>query len=353
MMAITTTNGHVKESTRFNPHRRGAILITGASSGIGYATAIRLARHGMTVFAGIRRNVDGESLLREGCGNVRPMLLDVADRGSLLRARAKIESLREFRLDGLVNNAGIAFGGPLELMPLDALRKQFEVNFFGAIAAVQTFLPLLRESCGRIVNVSSISGKFATPFIGPYAASKFALEAASDALRLELRPFGVAVSVVEPGSVRTPIWKRSTEASLRLMDESAPETRALYDPAMRAMERLAAQMETRGIAPERVAATIERERAPRDIVAIQGVSGGNALVFYTRPPVANLGVPGGPAGAAVGDPKRAICNASRAFVVSAKKRPSPDPTYGRSRRVLMTLDNDVLFLYDGPGCDAR
>lgn len=256
MIAITTTNGKTHDS-HANLRREGAVLITGASSGIGYATATLLARHGTIVFAGIRRQIDGEMLLREGAGNIKPMLLDVADSTSLMRARAKIESLREYRLDAIVNNAGIALAGPLELLPLEELRKQFEVNFFGAIAAIQTFLPLLRESCGRIVNVSSISGKLATPFAGAYSASKFALEAASDALRLELRPFGVSVSVVEPGSVRTPIWRRSTDASLKILDE-ASVGRADYDTAIRQMMRVAQQQELRGIAPERVAQTIER-----------------------------------------------------------------------------------------------
>jgi len=256
MIAITTTNGKTHDS-HANLRREGAVLITGASSGIGYATATLLARHGTIVFAGIRRQIDGEMLLREGAGNIKPMLLDVTDPTSLLRARAKIESIREYRLDALVNNAGIALAGPLELLPIEELRKQFEVNFFGAIAAIQTFLPLLRESCGRIVNVSSISGKLATPFAGAFSASKFALEAASDALRLELRPFGVSVSVVEPGSVRTPIWRRSTEASLKILDE-ASVGRPDYDAAIRQMMRVAQQQELRGIAPERVAQTIER-----------------------------------------------------------------------------------------------
>jgi len=266
MMAITTANGSTKEGGGATLRRQGAVLITGASTGIGFATALRLARHGTIVFAGIRRQIDGENLLREGAGNIRPMLIDVVDQGSLLRARAKIESLREYRLDGLVNNAGIALGGPLELLPLDELRKQFEVNFFGAIAAIQTFLPLLRESGGRIVNVSSIGGKLAAPLMGAYSASKFALEAASDALRLELRPFGVAVSIVEPGSVKTPLWRRSTESSLKIMDDVAAETRSDYDAMIRNVTRLAQRQEMNAIPPEQVARVIERAlfaRRPR------------------------------------------------------------------------------------------
>jgi len=262
MIAITTSNGQTSASGA-GLRRQSAVLITGASSGIGYATALRLAARGSIVFAGIRRQVDGETLLREGAGNIKPMLIDVADQTSLLRARAKIESLREYRLDALVNNAGIALAGPLELLPLSEIRKQFDVNFFGALAAIQAFLPLLRESEGRIVNVSSISGKLASPFVGAYSASKFALEAISDALRLELRPFGICVSVVEPGSVRTPIWHRSIDASLRILDGAELERRADYEASIRQMMRVAQRQESHGISPDRVARAIEKALTAR------------------------------------------------------------------------------------------
>ena len=238
--------------------RRSAVLVTGASSGIGFATAVRLARRGTIVFAGIRRQVDGEALLRENSGRIKPMLLDVTDDASLQRARTRIESLREFRLDALVNNAGIAVAGPLELLPQSELRRQFDVNFFAPMALTQAFLPLLRESGGRIVNVSSVAGKMAAPYLGAYSASKFALEAASDALRLELRPFGVSVSVIEPGDVRTPIWRRSSAASLQLLDRMTPEERAQYEAMTRAMIVAAQRAERHALAPERVAAAIER-----------------------------------------------------------------------------------------------
>jgi NAD(P)-dependent dehydrogenase (short-subunit alcohol dehydrogenase family) len=246
--------------------RRSAVLVTGASSGIGFATAVRLARRGTIVFAGIRRQVDGEALLRENSDRIKPMLLDVTDEVSLQRARARIESLREFRLDALVNNAGIAIAGPLELLPQAELRRQFEVNFFAPLALTQAFLPLLRESGGRIVNVSSIAGKLAVPYLGAYSASKFALEAASDALRLELRPFGVSVSIVEPGDVRTPIWRRSSEAGLRLLEQLPADERAQYEESIRARAGAAQRAERTAIAPERVAFAIERAlfaRRPR------------------------------------------------------------------------------------------
>jgi NAD(P)-dependent dehydrogenase (short-subunit alcohol dehydrogenase family) len=237
---------------------RPAVLVTGASSGIGYATAIRLARRGTIVFAGVRRQSDAETIAREGGINVRPLILDITDSESIVRAKTAISRASDVSLVGLVNNAGVAIAGPLEVLPIEALRRQFDVNFFGTIETTQAFLPALRETGGRIVNVSSIGGKLAAPFVGAYASSKFALEAASDALRVELRPFGVAVALIEPGAVKTPIWSRSADTSLRLFDALPPAARLAYDDMIRNMQRVAQQMEKRGIPPERVAAAIER-----------------------------------------------------------------------------------------------
>jgi NAD(P)-dependent dehydrogenase (short-subunit alcohol dehydrogenase family) len=246
------------------PVRRPAILVTGASSGIGYATAMRLARRGTIVYAGVRRQADAELVAREGGTNVRPLILDITDSTSIARARTAVSRASDVVLAGLVNNAGVAVAGPLEVLPLEELRKQFDVNFFGTIEMTQAFLPLLRESAGRIVNVSSIGGKLAAPFVGAYASSKFALEAASDALRLELRPFGVSVALVEPGAVKTPIWQRSSAASRGVFGGLAPEARDSYEAMVANMTRLAEQMEKRGIPPERVAEAIERALyAPR------------------------------------------------------------------------------------------
>jgi NAD(P)-dependent dehydrogenase (short-subunit alcohol dehydrogenase family) len=246
------------------PGRRPAILVTGASSGIGYATVMRLARRGTIVYAGVRRQADAELVAREGGTNVRPLILDITDSTSIARARTALSRAADVELAGLVNNAGVAVAGPLELLPPEELRRQFDVNFFGTIELTQAFLPMLRESAGRIVNVSSIGGKLSAPFVGAYASSKFALEAASDALRLELRPFGVSVALVEPGAVKTPIWQRSSAASRSLFDGLAREARESYQSTIDNMARLAEQMEKRGIPPERVAQAIERALfAPR------------------------------------------------------------------------------------------
>ena len=191
-----------------------AVVVTGASSGIGAAAAELLAREGFLTYAGVRSPEDGAKIaaLHE---NIRPLRLDVTDRDSIASA-AEVVTKSGAPLHGLVSNAGIAVGGPLEFLPVDELRRQFEVNVFGGIAVSQAFLPQLRASRGRIVFVGSVSGRIAVPYLGPYAASKFALRALSDALRAELAPAGVFVALVEPGSVKTPIWKKGRESRAQL-----------------------------------------------------------------------------------------------------------------------------------------
>lgn len=226
------------------------VLVTGASSGIGEAAARRLAASGWRVLAGFRRNEDGERLRGAGA---QPLRLDVTDAETIARAA---DAAGE-RLDGLVNNAGIALAAPLELLPLDELRRQLEVNLVGQVAVTQAVLPALRRARGRIVNVGSIAGRSALPFLGAYAASKFALEAVSDALRVELRPFGIDVVVVEPASIATPIWKRSAARADELAAGVPRELTELYAPAVGVMRRAAAATDERAEPPERVAAVIE------------------------------------------------------------------------------------------------
>src|SRR5258708_33287478 len=182
-----------------------SVVATGASTGIGEACALRLDRRGFHVFAGVRREVDGGALKQKASGRLTPILLDVTDASSIKSAAAAVAaSLDEEGLSGLVNNAGIAIAGPLEFLPIDELRRQFEVNVIGQIAVTQAFLPLLRKGHGRIVNMGSISGRLAFPLLGPYAASKFALRALTTALRMELRPWGIPVSIIEPSGIATP-----------------------------------------------------------------------------------------------------------------------------------------------------
>ncbi|MGD1157325.1 MAG: SDR family oxidoreductase, partial [Terriglobia bacterium] len=187
---------------------KGAVVITGASTGIGEACALHLDKLGFRVFAGIRKAADAEALRHRASARLVPIRLDVSDETEVEQAARNVtEALRGEGLAGLVNNAGIVVAGMLEFLPLDALRRQLEVNVVGQVAVTQAFLPHLRKARGRIVNIGSVSGLIAGPFSGAYAASKFALEALTDALRVELRPWKIHVSIVEPGNIQTPIWK--------------------------------------------------------------------------------------------------------------------------------------------------
>ncbi len=196
------------------------VLITGASTGIGAACAIGCAQQGMTVFAGVRDLQAGEALRARGGTAIVPIQLDVTDGEIHQEAALRLSRQRVGRegLSGLVNNAGIAIGSPLELIPLPELRRQFEVNVIGQIAVTQALLPLIRRARGRIVNMGSIAGRGTIPMMGPYSASKFALEALTDALRLELYPWGIEVSIIEPGAIATPIWSKSLSTALHSRD---------------------------------------------------------------------------------------------------------------------------------------
>jgi NAD(P)-dependent dehydrogenase (short-subunit alcohol dehydrogenase family) len=236
---------------------QGAIVITGASSGIGAACARYLDGLGCTVWAGVRRREDGEALARSTSARLRVLMLDVTDPASIAAAsRTVAEALPEAGLAGLVNNAGISIAGPLELLPLAEVRTQFEVNVIGALAVTQAFLPLLRRARGRIVNISSIAGLAATPFLGAYCGSKFALEAMSDALRLELAPWGIAVSLVEPGAIQSQIWQRATMSATCTLGGVAPESLALYAHPLSRMQEVMAGAAARAIPADAVARVV-------------------------------------------------------------------------------------------------
>jgi NAD(P)-dependent dehydrogenase (short-subunit alcohol dehydrogenase family) len=228
------------------------VVVTGTSSGIGEACASRLAHGGWRVLAGVRTSEDGERLRELG---VEPVELDVTDPASI--AAAAVE-LGEGALDGLVNNAGIAVSMPIEFLPLEELRRQLEVNVIGQVAVTQAFLPHLRRARGRIVNVGSIAGRSALPFLGAYAASKHALEALTDALRIELRPFGIDVAIVEPGSIATPIWRKGGETFQRLLAEQPADVLTLYGERMAAFREAAAAAGRRGEPADEVAKVVEQ-----------------------------------------------------------------------------------------------
>jgi NAD(P)-dependent dehydrogenase (short-subunit alcohol dehydrogenase family) len=245
-------------------------LITGASSGIGRATALRLAGRGWTVLAGVRDPAAGERLVEEAAGGeMIPLSVEVTDPAQVAAAAARVQELgardrstARGGLDALVNNAGIGIGGPLELVPLDDLRRQFEVNVFAQVAVTQAMLPALRRAGGRIVFVSSVGGRVAMAFTAPYAASKHAIEAFGDALRVELHSSGVRVALVEPGSVSTPIWDKGRAQADQV---SIPlELQQQYGRIPAAMSKVLEDTARRGVAPELVAETIERAlTAPR------------------------------------------------------------------------------------------
>jgi NAD(P)-dependent dehydrogenase (short-subunit alcohol dehydrogenase family) len=229
-------------------------LITGASTGIGRATALRLATAGWTVLAGVRDSEAGESLERVAPGGrVRALTLDVTDPGQIADA---VEALPEAGLDALVNNAGIGVGGPLEVIAEEDLRRQFDVNVFAQLAVTRAMLPALRRARGRIVFMSSIGGRVALPYTAPYGASKHAIEAFGDALRVELHSSGIQVALVEPGSVATPIWDKGRAEADRV--RIPPELEAQYGKVPATMQKVIADTASRGVPPEQVAATIER-----------------------------------------------------------------------------------------------
>ena len=198
-----------------------SVVVTGASSGIGAVCAARLAAAGWRVHGGVRNGADADTLRGRG---IEPLLLDVTDAEQIAAAAETIGD----SLDGLVDNAGIAVAAPLELVPLDELRRQLEVNVVGQVAVLQAFLPALRAAKGRIVLMGSVGGRSALPFLGPYAASKHALEAVADCLRVELRPWGMAVSIVEPASIRTSIWEKGAAHAETLRGQLSPGAGELY-----------------------------------------------------------------------------------------------------------------------------
>lgn len=233
------------------------VVITGASSGIGAACAHYLDERGFSVWAGVRRKEDGDALVRGSSVRLRPLLLDVTDQESVSEAgRTVAEAASERGLWGLVNNAGISVAGPIELLPLSDVRTQFEVNVIGVLAVTQTFLPLLRKSGGRLINISSIAGLASTPFLGAYCGSKFALEAITDALRLELSAWGIMVSLVEPGAVQSQIWQRSTMSARRMLGGVAPEALRLYEEPLSRLQRAIARAAGRAIPAEAVAQAV-------------------------------------------------------------------------------------------------
>ncbi|MEU6724854.1 SDR family NAD(P)-dependent oxidoreductase [Nonomuraea wenchangensis] len=252
------------------------VMITGTSSGIGRATALALAARGFTVFAGIREEADGEALRHAAGDQIIPLYVDVTDAESIAAAVARVEQATGAAgLAGLVNNAGIGAPWPMELVPLDEFRRHLEVNLTGQLAVTQAFLPLVKRARGRIINVGSEGGRITLPFLGPITSAKHGLVSVTDALRMELRPWGVHVSIVEPGATRSSAPAKLVENGRRAVAELfSPQGRADYGATIEhVIAKIAASNQRSGSAPEVIAGAVVRamtSRRPRTRYPVGG-----------------------------------------------------------------------------------
>lgn len=253
-------------------------VVTGASSGIGAATATELARRGLHVLAGVRREADADQIRAAG---VEPVILDITDPDHVQRLAERVRSDPQRRpLRVLVNNAGVGANAPVEVFPLEAWRKLFEVNLFGQVAVTQALLPVLIRDKGRVINISSVGGKVAMATYGPYAGTKFALEAVSDALRREVSGLGVYVVVVEPSAVRTKMGDRATATAREVASTMTPEQEGRYGGLVRAITAQADSFMKAGLPAEaaaKVIADVVFARKPRTRYAV-----GREAVVMTR-----------------------------------------------------------------------
>ncbi|OBF66502.1 hypothetical protein A5753_07110 [Mycobacterium sp. 852002-51971_SCH5477799-a] len=242
--------------------RRPAAVVTGTSSGIGRACALRLAVQGYRVFAGVRRRQDGPALVQEASrtgGQVVPLIIDVTDQASIGAAAAEVASaVGDDGIAALVNNAGIGMTWPMEAIPLDDLRRIYEVNVFGQVAVTQAFLPLVRAGTGRIVNIGSIGDRLSLPFGAPLASSKWALASITESLRMELRPWGIHVILIEPASIHTNAVQKVKDDAERVMSEMSWGHLELYGDTYQAMTSRALEREKSGSDPDVVAKAVLR-----------------------------------------------------------------------------------------------
>ena len=237
----------------------GAVVVTGASTGIGRATSLLLDAKGYRVFAGVRKEADARELAKDGSDRLTPITIDVTDAGQIESARQEVaEAVGEQGVAGLVNNAGVGGGGPIEFMPLDELRSTLEVNLIGQVAVTQAFIPLIRRGKGTIVFIASIGGRVASPFMSPYNTSKFAIEALGESLRHELRPWEIEVVVVEPGSIDTQIWSKGNEQVREQVEVMPEDARRLYGRQITRFGEVLNETASRGIPPDKVAEVVHK-----------------------------------------------------------------------------------------------
>ncbi|MEH1871978.1 SDR family NAD(P)-dependent oxidoreductase [Nostoc sp.] len=233
------------------------VVVTGASTGIGQACALLLDQLGFSVFAGVRQEIDAQTLKQKGSQRLIPIFLDVTEAESIAAAVDQVtKAVGGAGILGLVNNAGIAVPGPLELLAIAEFQHQMHVNVTGQLAVTQAFLGLLRQDRGRIVNMGSISGRSPAPFLGAYNASKFALVALTDVMRMELRPWGISVSIIEPGSIATPIWEKSLSQSEIAQQDLSQTAHNLYGQAMNIVREKMQIIASRGISADIVAQAV-------------------------------------------------------------------------------------------------
>lgn len=237
---------------------KGAVLITGTSTGVGRAAAILLEKQGYQVFATVRQQKDAESLRQEyKSGSLTPILMDVTKAEEIKFAADIVsKSVGDRGLVGLVNNAGLLVDGPVEYISIDDLRWQFEVNVFGQIAVTQAFLPLIRKAKGRIVNIGSVGSQISAPFISALCASKFALGAFTDSLRMELEPWGIEVILVEPGSIASAAPDKVEESFEKNFANMSPEAKVMYGDTYKFFVEGLIKSNRTGMPPEQVAGVI-------------------------------------------------------------------------------------------------
>jgi len=234
-----------------------AVIVTGTSAGLGKSIALHLDKLGYKVYAGVRKLTDGEELKKQSSSNLQPVIIDVTDENSIISAKELIEKeIHNYSSLALVNNAGVAFGSPVETLTNSLLRFEMEVNYFGVISVILKFLPILREKNGRIINISSISGRSSMPFNGTYCASKFALEAITDALRLELKPWKISISNILPGDIKTEIWAKAITDIDKRSAEWTPEAIKLYGPTIEFMKDNIRKV--KGSSPDIISKAVEK-----------------------------------------------------------------------------------------------
>lgn len=264
-----------------------SVLVTGASTGIGRASALRMDAEGWRVFAAVRREEDVAALREAASDRLVPVMLDVTEAGQIAAAVERVAAeVGKAGLDGLVNNAGIAVLGPLETIPIDDFRRQIEVNLTAQVAVTQALLPLIRTATGRIVFVSSIGGRMALPFGAPYHASKYGIEAVADCLRQELRPWRIDVAVIEPGSIDTPIWERGERIADEVSGRAHDSQEELYGKTIARFRAAVKRTAERGIPPEKVARSISHAltaRRPRTRYVVGADARGQALARRVLP----------------------------------------------------------------------